>query len=151
MKDYPSSPAIRGLYESEMVRLLRTVAEEESVYAEAGDDVEFALYKQKDGSKHVYFLATDWYRDPAPLRTATLRIGDCRYPVTLPFGVMLKCVTDGVSAVFAESEDGEVLSVTGDTATVQGTGVIRFKIARNGTLRTEEVDFSDASVKTVAL
>ena len=151
VKDYPSAPAIRGLYESEMARLLRVTAEEEDVYAEMGDDVEFAIYKQKDGTKHLYFLATDWYRDPTPLRTATLRLGDCRYPVTLPFGVMLKCVTDGETAVWAENEDGEVLSVTGDTATVQGTGVIRFTIARNGTLRTAEIDFSDASVKDVTL
>ena len=148
VKEYPSAPAIRSLYESEMTRLLRTVSLEEAVYAEAGDDVEFAVYRQKDGGSHIYFLAVDWYRDPAAARIATLRLGDTRYAVSVPFGVLLKCVTDGETAAWSESEDGEVLSVTGSSVTVQGTGRVSFRIARNGSTEAMTVDFSDASIQT---
>ncbi|MBO5269961.1 MAG: hypothetical protein J6B77_04190 [Clostridia bacterium] len=150
-KEYPSHPAIRALYETEMQRFAESVNAEEPVFAETGDDVEFAVYTQADNTRHVYFLATDWYRDPAPMRHATLRVGTARYDVSLPFGVLLKCVSDGASAVFAETESGEVLSLTGDAVTVQGTGVVPFTAAQNGVQKTVSVDFTDASVKTLRL
>lgn len=149
VKDYPSAPAIRSLYESEMTRLLRAVNAEESVYAEVGDDVEFATYLQEDGKTHVYFLAVDWYRDPTPDRNAVLRIGGAEYPVRVPFGTLVKCVSDGETAAWVETEDAEVLSVSRDVVTVQGTGRTTLLFAKEGRLVSCEVDFSATSVQTM--
>ena len=147
-KEYPSAPAIRSLYEETMKEIFREATDKEAVWAETGDDVEFALYKQKDRSSHVYFLAVDWYRSPEPVRKAILRIGEIKYTVDVPFGVMLKCVVNGDVAVWSETEDGEVISVDGNTATVQGTGKVTFRIAKDGTQSTRTVDFSEKNVQT---
>ena len=145
---YPAHPAIKALYEQQLVRLAAQANAAEAVWAECDDDVEFAVYRQKDGTDHVYFLAVDWYRDPAPLRHATLRVGKDTYDVAFPFGVMLKCVTDGKRAVWAKSEDGEVLSLA-NGVTVQGVGNVTFCVAENGTVTEKTVDFSAAPVQTL--
>ena len=147
-KAYPADPAIRALYESELTALAEATNAAEPAWVTCGDDVEFAVYEQKDGTRHVYFLAVDWYRDPATLRHATLRLGTDCYDVALPFGVMLKCVTDGKAAVWAESEEGEVLALAGDTATVQGTGKVTFRVAKEGQLRAVTLDLAKAPVQT---
>ena len=146
-KAYPADPAIRSLYERELARLAEETNAAQDVWASCGDDVEFAVYEQKDGTRHVYFLAADWYRDPAILRRAALRLGDTSYAVELPFGVMLKCVTDGKIAVWAKSEEGEVLALDGDVVTVQGTGTVTFTVAKGGKLTAQEVDFSKEPVQ----
>ena len=51
-KAYPSENAIRDLYEGEMQRLLSEELSKEAVWAEGEDNVEFAVYDQKDGSRH---------------------------------------------------------------------------------------------------
>ena len=150
-KDYPSHAAIRPLYEAEMKRLMEQELAKEAVWAEGAPNVEFAAYDQKDGIRHLYFLATDWYRDPKLMRHATVRVGADRYDLTLPFGVLIKCVSDGHSALWPESEDGEVLSIQGETATAQGTGIVNFQIAKDGQKRICTVDFSRGSVQTLSL
>ena len=149
--EYPVHASIRADYEEEMIRITKAATAVEPVYATAGEDVEFAVYRQADETCHVYFLATDWYHDPAPLRHATLRVGKDHYDVTLPFGVLLKCVSDGESAAWAESEDGEVLSLRDGTATVQGTGCVTFSIAKNGIRSSVTVDFGTNAVQSIKL
>ena len=143
---YPAHPAIASLYERELLRMAREAGDAESVWAECDDDVEFAVYRQKDGTDHVYFLAVDWYREPEGMRRATLRLDDTRYDLSFPFGVMLKCVTDGKRAVWATSEDGEVLSLENGIA-VQGTGRVTFCVAENGAITEKTVNFTDHPVQ----
>ncbi|MBQ8742928.1 MAG: hypothetical protein IJZ03_06125 [Clostridia bacterium] len=152
-KDYPISPAIRGAYEKQIVRLVKKANDQEKVWASTGDDVQFAVYDQNDGSKHIYFLAVDWYRPEEDLRHATLRIGTDSYDVALPFGVMLKAVTDkeNTVAVWANSENAEVLSVSDGEVTVQGGGIIEFTVAKGGVLRNLTVDFSENPVQTLSI
>ena len=140
---YPANSAICSLYESEMQRVIRKATDAEPVWATTGDDVEFAVYRQEDGSAHVYFLAVDWYRPEEPLRHATLRLGKRTYDVALPFGVLVKCVTDGDSAAWPTAEEGEVLCREQDGWKVQGRGKVDFCIAENGDLRRVTVDFSE--------
>ena len=147
---YPAHAAIAEDYGKALEALLREVNAVEPVWVECGDDVEFAVYRQKDGTKHIYFLAVDWYRDPDGVRHADLRLGDTHYDVTLPFGVMLKCVTDGKRAVWAKSEDGEILTLS-DGVTVQGVGQVTFCVAENGTVTEKVVDFSAAPVQTLGI
>lgn len=150
-KEYPSHEAIRSLYEETMKELFRETTAKEPVWAETGDDVEFALYKQKDGGSHVYFLAVDWYRAPEPVRHATLRMGEAKYDIDVPFGIMLKCVTNDDTAIWAENEDGEVISINGNTVTVQGTGKVTFNIAKDGKIKAHTVDFSENNVQSFTL
>jgi hypothetical protein len=121
----------------------------EPAWAETGDDVSFTVYRQADGSTHLYFLAVDWYRPEEQIRTATLRLGQTAYPVSMPFGILVKCVTDGTRAAWATSEEGEVLSVSSDGIRVQGTGKVTFCVAENGRVRTVTVDFSERPVQIV--
>ena len=116
---------------------------------EANERVQFAVYNQDDGAKHIYFLAVDWYKEPSYLRASTLRIFDKTYTVEFPFGVMYKCViNDGIGA-YCHSEDGEVLSVSKERIRVQGTGKQNFSILQNGEVKIAEIDFSAKSVAEI--
>ena len=148
---YPAAPALRDLYEEQLRALLKGETEREPVWCACGDDVEFAVYAQDDGSSHVYFLATDWYRDPVPLRHATLRAGDRTYDVAFPFGTLVKAAVRGGTAVWPHSEEAEVLALADSSATVQGYGKCTFTIARGGAVRDLTLDFADAPVKEIAL
>lgn len=150
-KEYPSNPAVSELYRAQLARLFAETDAEETIWAEVGDDVEFAVYEQNDGSRHIYLLAVDWYHSPDFNRHAVLRLSDARYDVDVPFGVMLKCVCGENIAIWAESEDGEVLSVNETEAVVQGTGKVGFTIAKNSKLTRIDVDFTKNSVVTIEL
>ena len=148
---YPAHPAIRPLYESALSGTMQALCKNESVWASTGDDVEFAVYQQEDGSCHVYFLAVDWYRNPDTLRQAELRIGADRYTVSMPFGTMIKCVAANGIGAWPHTEEGEVLSVNSREVTVQGVGTITFSVAANGTVQKKEIDFSKHPIQTISL
>ncbi len=150
-KEYPAHAAIKALYEAKLAELFGEADAGERIWAEVGDDVEFAAYDQDDGTRHIYLLAVDWYRAPDFDRHAVIRLGETRYNVNVPFGTMLKCVCGENAAVWANSEDGEVLSVTDAEATVQGTGKVRFTLAKGGKLTEFDVDFSENSVVKLTL
>ena len=111
-------------------------------------NIDFAQCRYNNEHK---FLDVDWYHDPAPLRHATLLVGEKQYDVSVPFGIMLKCVVQGDVAAWAESESGEVLSISDKSITVQGTGKVTFRVARDGDCRSFTVDFSDTTIKTLPL
>ena len=150
-KEYPAHPSIRKLYENEIKRICQKTTGEEKIWAEARDDVEFTVYDQSNGARHIYFLAVDWYTAPDAIRQATLRLGDITYEIPVPFGVMLKCVCSKDVAIMAESEDGEVLSVVDGVASLQGEGKVPFRICKDGEQRVETVDFADGGVRYIAL
>ncbi|MGI5868203.1 MAG: hypothetical protein ACOX9C_01985 [Kiritimatiellia bacterium] len=89
---YPANPVVRPLYERLLRAEMSAAVANEPVWASAGDDVEFAVYRQPDGATHVYFLAVDWYNASEAPRMATLRIGDCEEAVGVPFGELVKRV-----------------------------------------------------------
>ena len=145
---YPGDDAIQELYAAELRRRAEEETAREPVWAETGDDdVSFALYRQEDGSAHVYFLAVDWFRDPAALRHAVLRVGADRYGVALPFGVLVRATVRDGRAVWPLGENGGVLSLEGATAVVQGTGACDFACASNGATHIVTVDFSEKPVQ----
>ena len=146
---YPAHPAIKELYEKVLKETQTQLVECESIWVEANERVQFAVYNQDDGAKHIYFLAVDWYKEPSYLRASTLRIFDKTYTVEFPFGVMYKCViNDGIGA-YCHSEDGEVLSVSKERIRVQGTGKQNFSILQNGEVKIAEIDFSAKSVAEI--
>ena len=147
VREYPAADAIREDYEKTMLALIQEANDAEEIWASTGNDVEFTVYDQENGAKHLYFLAVDWYRDPAIVRHATLRIKDQTYDVEMPFGTMIKCVVQNGVAAWAESEDGEVLSVGKDHITVQGRGVVSFVIAKDGICKRISVDFTEQPIQ----
>lgn len=149
---YPAHPAIRSLYEKMLSTAMVALTDEEPVWVEdVANDVQFTVYDTENGERHLYLIAADWYRDPAVIRRATIRVGEHRYGVELPFGVMIKCVTRGNALAYPHTEDGEVLSIDGDTVRVQGVGRVTFTLAKDGTQKTIEIDFSKSPVQTVKM
>lgn len=149
VREYPAADAIREAYANTLCTLIRETVAQEAVWAETDENVEFAVYDQANGEKHVYLLAVDWYREPTLLRRATLRVGAYAYDVSMPFGVMLKCVVNRDTAAWAEDENGEVLSIDRDTVTVQGRGVVTFCLAKEGETKRHCVDFSDSPIQNL--
>lgn len=148
---YPSDPVIRALYENELRNLLAKETAKEPVWCECGNDVAFSVYKQDDGSSHVYFLADDWYHDPAPVRHARLRVGTAKYDVSVPFGVLVKAIVRDNIAAWTDTEDAEILSIDNGSITVQGTGECTFTIASNAKTRKLKAEFTSNSVITAQL
>lgn len=147
-REYPASAAVRPAYEAALASVCDALWADEPSAMLCGDDVQTAVYLQPDGTRHYHALAVDWFRAPEPMRHAALRLGEATYPVELPFGVMLKIVADDSRAAWCLSEEGEVLRLGGEGATVQGAGRQRFALAQGGALRIVEVEF-DAPVKTL--
>ena len=142
-REYPANEAVRPAYEAALASVSESHWAAEPSAMISGDEVETAAYEQGDGTRHYYVLAVDWFRAPEPLRHASLRLGQNRYPVELPFGVMLKIVTDGKRAAWCLSEEGEVLRLEPGIAVVQGAGLQTFCLAQNGELRTVEANFDE--------
>ncbi len=146
---YPSDPAIRCDYETLLKTLAENACREEWAWCETPAEVTSAVYEQEDGSRHFYFLAIDWYHHINDIRTATLRIGNDRYSIEMPFGVMIKCVVNDSSAAWPHSENGEVRSLDAASARVQGRGIVTFTLAKDGKTKDITVNFSNDTVQTV--
>lgn len=142
---YPSNEAIRALYEDVLKEEKLRANEAEPFRVKEERAVEYAVYRQTDGSYHIYFLAIDWYNMSAYERRAVLCFGGDEYEILFPFGRMVKCVYKNGRAVWADSENGEILSV-GEKINVQGIGKMNFFIAEKGKVTKIPVDFSDYPV-----
>ena len=149
---YPAHPAIRTLYEKMLETAMIALTDEEHAWVENLDDaVQFTVYDTENSERHIYLIATDWYRDPALTRRASIRVGEHRYPVEMPFGIMIKCVTRGDLLAYPHSEDGEILAIDGNTVRLQGVGRVTFTLAKNGNAKTITLDFTNEPVQTVTL
>ncbi len=140
---YPAHKAIKELYREFLRKEADALVSEEAIWAECGDDVEFAVYDTDDGERHIYLLAVDWYRAPELMRRATIRVGNERYTIELPFGRMIKCVIKGDTLVYPHGESGEVLSVNDGKAKVQGEGRVIFTVCRSGKTTDLDLEFKE--------
>ena len=113
--------------------------------------VQFAVYGQADGSKHIYFLAIDWFDASAPTHTAMLRIGECEYPVEVRYGTMIKAVAKDKVAAWFDSEECDVLSICDNRIKVQGVGTGTLFIAKDGEKKCLDVDFLEDSVRYIKI
>ena len=145
---YPSHAAIRELYEGMLRDTMTELTEREHAWVSCGEDMQFTVYDDGD-MREIYLIAPDWYRDPEKLRHAKIRVGEYKYPVSLPFGVMLKCVVKGDTLVYPHTEDGEVLEILGEEIRVQGEGKVEFTVCKNGKQSTRLVDFSEQNTAII--
>ena len=145
-KVYPAHTSIKEEYEAVVKAEIEKTVKSEKVWAKTGNDVGTAAYKQDDGSMHIYFIAVDWYNGREGIRKAELSADGYAYEVTLPFGVMTKAVCNGGACAWPLSENGEVLSLKGDKAVVQGSDKVDFVLAKDGRQKTITADFSENAV-----
>lgn len=139
------SAALREILDKEIPSLIR----KERVYAEGNGDVQFALYNQPDGGKHVYFMATDWYNDPRNLRTGVLTVDEYRYTVPAPLGSPIKAVVKNGVAVWCNDWENDVTEVSETTFTAQGKGSAVFTVAKDGKIKDITLCFDGKAVQTV--
>ena len=93
----------------------------------------------------------DWYNDPAPKRTASLRVGKDSYGLSLNFGDIIKIVSNATTAAWAEEPDAEVLSIEGGYVTVQGVDTVTLHVCRDGKESVYALDCTTEPVATVAI
>lgn len=148
---YPAADPVRDLYSDTLRELTERVREKERVLPVVDSTVQATAYDLDDGSGEIYYIAVDWWNDPEPERKASLRIGDRSYQISLPFGVMKKVKVKGDIAVVCERESGDVLTLDGTLATLQGEGEERFILFRDGEAIPFTEDFSETPAKTVDL
>lgn len=130
---YPAHEAIRGLYANTLKSTALALTREEPIWAEGDEGVEFAVYDTPNGERHIYLIAVDWYKDPSALRHARIRVGEHKYSIALPFGVMLKCVCRGNTLVYPHSEVGDILGIDDDgKPTLSAPENTPFTLCRNG-------------------
>lgn len=150
VKEYAGNEGIALVYQEILDRILPEILAKEPVYAEGNEDVQFAIYDQADGGKHVYFMATDWYNDPALPRHGILTVEGNRYSVPAPLGSPIKTVVKNGVAVWCNDWENDVLNVTEASFTAQGKGDSVFTVAKDGTVQEISVDFAENAVVTVA-
>ena len=114
-------------------------------------DVQYTIYAQEDGARHYYVTPVDWYNQPDFKRHATLRVGEERYGIDIPFGTIYKIVVkDGVAA-WADEDTAEVLSVSQTEVTVQGVDLVTVHILKDGAEKVVIVDCTDEPKRTISL
>ena len=150
-REYVGSEGVYAVYEKLLDLTVPQVLSKEDSYAKGNDDVQFAVYDQKNGQKHIYFLATDWYNESNEPRIGLLILDGKRYPVEVPFGQLVKAVSCAGKAVWPADDSCEVIRFDGSMARVQGTGKAEFYIAADGAVTSVTVDFCDGQSKQISV
>ena len=138
-REYAGNEALLELWTQLIQSRLQYITNQENSWIYCGNDVEFTVYDQEDGSRVFYVLAVDWYNDPESIRTATLRVGDFKYTLNIKFGEMRKVVVSGDMAVWADNEDIELNSANGSGVEIKGVTDANLFIASNGKVKIEPV------------
>ena len=145
---YPGNPSIKCLYEKYLKKVMSDITENETVWASANDSVEFCVYDNNE-TKTLYFLAVDWYNNPETPRYATLKAGKYSYEIEVPFGTMIKCVSNGEKSVWTCDQNGEILKLSNNKIIVQGSGISEFVLAENGNFKKLSIDFSKEVIREI--
>jgi hypothetical protein len=149
--EYAGNPAIYAAVKEFVASLSQNIFDEEKVWAKGDDVVHFATFAQKDGSRHIYFLAIDWFNADSPIHKATLRVGEKDYSIDVRYGTMIKAVVSGDVAAWFDCEDCDVLEVGKNSVKVQGIGQGKLFVARNGEIKAIDVDFGEKSLFEVEI
>ena len=148
---YPANEIIRPIYERLIAEQSARFSEEEPSIITCGEDVQYTVFLQENGDRHYYITPVDWYNDPTSLRHATLRVGEYRYELSLPFGKLYKIVTNEKLAAWTEEDSAEVLEISDGSITVQGVDRVTLRVAKDGRIQTYTVDCTHAPCATVVL
>ena len=149
-KEYAGIQAVDLAYRDVLEKLTAKCIESESIYAKGSRNVQFTVFERRDGSRDVYFIATDWHKE-CPDGTGTLMLGDHQYDIPVSWGQLVKITAYGDSAIYPQNDGDEVISFDGAVARVQGAGIATFVVLKDGSRREITVDFSTGSVQEICL
>jgi len=142
---YPGNPAVFPVYQKLINSCTDNILKKEKCRVECGEDVQYSIFKQDDGTWHIYLTAVDWYDTSDTLRKARLIIEDASYSIEMPFGKIVKVVTDGKTAVWPENELDEVICLDGNSFMAQGEGKGKFYVAQDGNIKEYVLDFDKSN------
>ncbi len=149
-KEYAGNEAIAAVYGRIFETAVPNCLSEERVYAKADSNVQFTVYDNEDGSRNIYFIATDWHKEDAQGK-GIITIGENSYTVAVPFGSVVKVAISGDCAIYPTNDQDEVLSIRGNKARVQGVGCSEFVVLQGGVKRVLCVNFGETNVKEIII
>ncbi len=144
---YPGNKAIYSVYNNLIKSCADEILKNEKVRVECGDDVQYSIFKQEDNTYHIYLTAVDWYNTDDTLRKAKVVTKNTSFDVEMPFGKIVKIVTDTNTFVWPENELAEVVCVNQNSFTAQGEAKERFYVAQNSNIKEYVLDFSDSNLQ----
>lgn len=147
-KEYAGATAVELAYRETMDKLTKSCISKENIYAKGNRNIQFTVYENQNGSRDIYFIATDWHVKN-PDGVGTLILSDAEYTIPVPLKYPVKVTAYGNCALYPENSENEVLSFDGNTARVQGVGVAKFILCKDGTYKDIFVDFSSQSVQEI--
>ena len=145
--EYAGAPALYEQTRSFVSEISAEQFNNERVWAEGDNAVQFVVYKQENGDDHVYFLSTDWYNAEEPVHSVTLRIGEQKYALNIAYGTMIKAVVSGDVGAWFDCENCDVLEVADGKIKVQGIGQGKLFVANDGLVTEQNVDFGANSIQ----
>lgn len=148
---YPSHDGVKNIYEQIVAQISDEINARENSFVSCGDDVGFTIYDQNDGSRHIYIIAVDWYRDPDTMRHATLKVGKDKYDLSIPFGLPIRVTVKNNIAAWSENTSMEILHINENIITVQGYGKCVIKVASNGNIKDYTIDFTHNALQAIAI
>jgi hypothetical protein len=157
-RGYPAESALAPVYTAILRDLAGIILEDEIERGliRCGEDVQYAIYQQDDGSRHLYVLAVDtWYRRDGLARNAVLHLKGYTCPLEVASNMLLKVTIVGEIAAWLTDDVGEIISLEarGNSAhaVVQGYGTSEMMVFWRGRLQRVQLDFSREALQTVAL
>lgn len=93
----------------------------------------------------IYMLDTKWWRKNKHAEHVTAMIANIPYRLTVRRDVLNQLNIFGDIGIFTYDTTTDIISLKGDTMTLQGCGISEFAILRDGKVETIVVDFEDAS------
>lgn len=139
---YPGNDNVYPIYENLVKTLSDETLHREIYRVKCGNDVQYSVYNQDDGSKHFYITAVDWYNDSADFRKAKFIIHDKEYEINIPFGKIIKLVANDEIVAWTENESCEILHIDKTLIKVQGAGNEKIYIAKNGIIKSQTLKFN---------
>ncbi len=149
-REWADSPAVYEAYRRVIIEETERCISGESVWAKGDENVQFAVYNNPDGTKNIYFIATDWYSDNRD-GEGLLLIGENEYTIPVVFGTLIKVAATDSVGVYPLNDECEVISISDTETTVQGVGVCDFVIMRDGITKNVTVDFDKTPVAKIDL
>jgi hypothetical protein len=145
--EYAGAPALYEQTRSFVSEISAEQFNNERVWSEGDNAVQFVVYKQENGDDHIYFLSTDWYNAEEPVHSVALRIGEQKYALNITYGTMIKAVVSGDVGAWFDCENCDVLEVADGKIKVQGIGQGKLFVANDGLVTEQNVDFGANSIQ----
>ncbi len=144
-REYAGEGAVDKAWRLALDKAVPECLEEEKIRARGNENVQFTVFENENGSRNVYFIATDWHKDCGD-GEGVLVVGENEYTIPVPFGTLIKTAVYQNVALYPDCDTAEVILLTSSTARVQGVGVQTFNLLKDGKCEKLTVDFTKIPV-----